>query len=42
LRLFAAFKGTPKEQIEGQVQQMLIDIDLVDVKNQMSKTLSGG
>mmetsp|Transcript_30475 Transcript_30475/g.46700 ORF Transcript_30475/g.46700 Transcript_30475/m.46700 type:complete len:105 (+) Transcript_30475:1705-2019(+) len=32
LRLFAAFKGTPKAEIEGQVQKMLDEIDLADVK----------
>lgn len=42
LRLFASFKGTPVDEIEPQVQQMLADIDLGDVKTQMSKTLSGG
>jgi len=42
LRLFAAFKGTKAELIEDQVQKMLVDIDLVDVKDQLSKTLSGG
>lgn len=42
LRLFAAFKGTEARLIEDQVQQMIIDIDLVSVKNQLTKTLSGG
>lgn len=42
LRLFAAFKGTKAELIEDQVKKMLVDIDLVDVKDQLSKTLSGG
>lgn len=42
LRLFAAFKGTDSAVIEGQVQQMLIDIDLQSVKDQICKTLSGG
>jgi ATP-binding cassette subfamily A (ABC1) protein 3 len=42
LRLFASFKGTPPDEIENQVQQMLEDIDLLSVKNQLSKTLSGG
>lgn len=42
LRLFAAFKGTPKDQIEAQVAQMLVDIDLTGAKAQLSRTLSGG
>ena len=42
LRLFCSFKGTPAEQVEGQVQRMLDDIDLASVKTQLSKTLSGG
>jgi len=42
LRLFAAFKGTDASLIEGQVEQMLIDIDLVPVRSQLTKTLSGG
>ena len=32
LRLFASFKGTPKDKIEAQVSKMLIDIDLNDVR----------
>jgi len=42
LRLFAAFKGTPADEIEKLVSQMLEDIDLVEVKDQLSKSLSGG
>jgi len=42
LRLFASFKGSNPRDIEAQVQQMIIDIDLADVKTQISKTLSGG
>jgi len=42
LRLFAAFKGTPAEIIEDQVQKMLGEIDLLPQKAQLSKTLSGG
>mmetsp|Transcript_270 Transcript_270/g.475 ORF Transcript_270/g.475 Transcript_270/m.475 type:complete len:855 (-) Transcript_270:2340-4904(-) len=42
LRLFAAYKGGKPEEIEEQVQRMLEEIDLVDVKTQLSKTLSGG
>jgi len=33
LRLFAAFKGTPANEIEGLVNKMLEDIDLLDVKD---------
>lgn len=32
LRLFAAFKGTPPEIIEDQVQKMLGEIDLLGQK----------
>jgi len=42
LRLFAAFKGTPAEIIEDQVQKMLGEIDLLPQRAQLSKTLSGG
>lgn len=42
LRIFAAFKGLPADQIEDQVQKMLRDIDLTEVKDAVSKTLSGG
>ena len=42
LRLFAAFKGTESTKIPGLVAQMLEDIDLTIVKDQISKTLSGG
>jgi len=42
LRLFAAFKGTDANLIEEQVQKMLREIDLLEVKSQLSKTLSGG
>lgn len=42
LRLFCSFKGTPADQVEGQVQKMLEDIELVTVKGQLAKTLSGG
>lgn len=42
LRLFSSFKGTPAHEVEEQVQKMLVDIDLVSVKNQQSRTLSGG
>ena len=42
LRLFASFKGTPKDQIESQVTKMLDEIDLQDVRTQLAKTLSGG
>ena len=42
LKLFSSFKGTPPELIEGQVKHMLEEIDLVEVKNQLAKTLSGG
>lgn len=33
LRLFASFKGTPKDQIESQVTKMLIEIDLNDARD---------
>jgi len=42
LKLFAAFKGTPADQIPEQVENMLIDIDLIDQRNQQARTLSGG
>ena len=42
MRLFASFKGTDSNLIEGQVEKMLREIDLYDVKDQLSKTLSGG
>ena len=42
MRLFASFKGTDPNLIEGQVEKMLREIDLYDVKDQLSKTLSGG
>ena len=42
LRLFCAFKGTPKDEIEGLVEKMIDDIDLTSVKDQQSSTLSGG
>jgi ATP-binding cassette, subfamily A (ABC1), member 3 len=42
LELFANFKGTPPAQINELVQKMIKDIDLVDVENQLAKTLSGG
>lgn len=42
LKLFSSFKGTPAELIEGEVKHMLEEIDLVEVKNQLAKTLSGG
>jgi ATP-binding cassette subfamily A (ABC1) protein 3 len=42
LKLFAAFKGTSANLIDDQVKKMLHDIDLYDVKDQLSKTLSGG
>jgi ATP-binding cassette subfamily A (ABC1) protein 3 len=42
LRLFASFKGTDPNLIEGQVEKMLREIDLYEVKDQLSKTLSGG
>jgi len=32
LRVFAAFKGVPSHLIEGQVQKMLVEIDLVPQK----------
>ena len=43
LRLFAAFKGAANSaELEQQVETMLKDIDLYEVRNQASKTLSGG
>lgn len=42
MRLFASFKGTDPNLIEGQVEKMLREIDLYEVKDQLSKTLSGG
>jgi len=42
LRLFAAFKGSEPGEIDAQVEQMLVDIDLVDQRNQEARTLSGG
>lgn len=42
LRLFASFKGSPADKIEAQVTTMLNEIDLIDQKDQLSKTLSGG
>lgn len=33
LQLFAAFKGTPPNQIDGLVDKMIRDIDLVTVEN---------
>jgi ATP-binding cassette subfamily A (ABC1) protein 3 len=42
LRLFAAFKGTPADKVEDQVEKMLNDIDLTVQRDQLSKTLSGG
>lgn len=42
LELFAAFKGTPSNQITEVVSKMIRDIDLVDVENQLAGTLSGG
>lgn len=42
LRLFASFKGTPSAEIDAQVKSMLDEIDLTDVKDLLSKKLSGG
>ena len=42
MRLFAAFKGTDSRKIPELVTKMLDDIDLTIVKDQISKTLSGG
>jgi len=42
LKLFAAFKGTEASVIDNQVKQMLEDIELYEVRNQITKTLSGG
>ena len=42
LRLFSAFKGTPADLIESQVNKMLEEIDLQDQRTQLSKNLSGG
>ena len=33
LQLFAAFKGTPQDKIDAQVDKMIIDLDLVEAKN---------
>lgn len=42
LRIYAAFKGSKPEEIDQQVNQMLLDIDLIDQKDQQARTLSGG
>ena len=42
LKLFCAFKGTDPSVIEDQVQEMLKDIELDEVKHQIVKTLSAG
>jgi len=42
LSLFAAFKGTPAEQIQGQVTKMINDLDLVEFQDRIAKKLSGG
>jgi ATP-binding cassette subfamily A (ABC1) protein 3 len=41
-RIFAAFKGTPAAEIEKQVQDMMKEIDLIEVRTRMAKNLSGG
>jgi ABC-type multidrug transport system ATPase subunit len=33
LKLFCAFKGTPKHEIDGLVEKMIDDIDLTSVKD---------
>lgn len=42
LKLFASFKGSNSANLENEVNQMIMDIDLDDVKTQCAKTLSGG
>lgn len=42
LRLFSSFKGTQPTKIQEQVKTMLEDIELVTVKDQLAKNLSGG
>lgn len=42
LEIFAAFKGTPNNEIPAVVDKMILDIDLVTVKDQLAGTLSGG
>jgi len=42
LELFAAFKGVSKNQIQGEIQQILKDLELDTKKDYLAKFLSGG
>lgn len=37
LQIYAVFKGTPPSQVNEQVDRMIDQLDLVDVKNQIAK-----
>jgi len=42
LTMFAAFKGTPPDEIDGEVEKMINSVGLVEKRHAASKTLSGG
>jgi ABC-type multidrug transport system ATPase subunit len=42
LELFATFKGVKEDEKESIIRQMILDVDLGDKADELSKNLSGG